>query len=29
LAVVEGDGVERYFVDRTTDGRLSVAVATR
>lgn len=29
LAVVEGDGVKRYFVDRTTDGRLRVATATR
>ncbi len=29
LAVVEGDGVKRYFVDRTTDGRLRVAEATR
>jgi hypothetical protein len=29
LAMVEGDGVKRYFIDRTTDGRLRVAPATR
>jgi hypothetical protein len=29
LAVVEGDRVKRYFIDRTTDGRLRVAPATR
>jgi hypothetical protein len=29
LAVIEGDGVKRFFVDRTTDGRLRVAAATR
>jgi hypothetical protein len=29
LAVIEGDGVKRYFIDRTTDGRLRVAPATR
>ena len=29
LAVVEGDRVRRYFIDRTTDGRLQVAPATR
>ncbi len=28
-AVVEGDGVKRYFVDRTNDGRLRMALATR
>ena len=27
LAVVEGDRVKRYFIDRTTDGRVRVAVA--
>ena len=29
LAVVEGDVVKRYFIDRTTDGRLRVVPATR
>ena len=29
LAVVEGDRVRRYCIDRTTDGRLQVAPATR
>jgi hypothetical protein len=29
LAVVEADRVARYFIDRTTDGRLRVALATR
>jgi hypothetical protein len=29
LAVVQGDRVKRYFVDRTTDGGLRVAPATR
>lgn len=29
LAAVEGDRVKRYFIDRTTDGRLRVAPATR
>lgn len=29
LAVVEGDRVKRYFIDRTADGRLQVAAATR
>jgi hypothetical protein len=29
IAVVEGDRVKRYFIDRTTDGRLQVAAATR
>jgi hypothetical protein len=29
LAVVEGERVKRYFIDRTTDGRLQVAAATR
>jgi hypothetical protein len=29
LAVVEGDRVKRYFIDRTTDGQLRVAGATR
>jgi hypothetical protein len=29
IAVIEGDMVERYFVDRTTDGRLRVVPATR
>jgi hypothetical protein len=29
IAVVEGNGVKRYFVDRTADGRLLVAPATR
>jgi hypothetical protein len=29
LAVVESDRVTRYFIDRTTDGRLRVAPATR
>jgi hypothetical protein len=29
LAVVEGDRVKRYFIDRTTGGRLRVAPATR
>jgi hypothetical protein len=29
LAVIEGDRVQRYFIDRTTDGRLQVAAATR
>ncbi len=28
LAVVEGDGVKRFFIDRTTDGRLRVVPAT-
>jgi hypothetical protein len=27
IAVVEGNGVKRYFVDRTTDGRLRIAAA--
>jgi hypothetical protein len=29
IAVIEGDQTTRYFVDRTTDGRLRVAQATR
>ncbi len=29
IAVVEGDGVKRYFLDRTSDGRLRIALATR
>jgi hypothetical protein len=29
IALVEGDRVQRYFIDRTTDGRLRVAAATR
>jgi hypothetical protein len=29
LAIIEGDRVKRYFIDRTTDGRLQVAPATR
>ena len=29
IAVVEGRRVKRYFIDRTTDGRLRVASATR
>jgi hypothetical protein len=29
FAVVEGDRVKRHFIDRTTDGRLQVAAATR
>jgi hypothetical protein len=29
IAVIEGDVVKRYFVDRTTDGRLRVAPAVR
>jgi hypothetical protein len=29
IAVIDGDKVSRYFVDRTTDGRLRVAEATR
>lgn len=29
IAVIEGDRVSRYFVDRTTDGRLRMAEATR
>ena len=29
IAVIEGDRVKRYFVDRTTDGRLRVAPAVR
>ena len=29
LAVVEGDRVKRYFIDRTVDGQLQVAPATR
>jgi hypothetical protein len=29
LAVVESNRVQRYFVDRTTDGRLQVVAATR
>jgi hypothetical protein len=29
IAVIEGDLVKRYFVDRTTDGRLRVAPAVR
>ena len=27
IAVIEGDVLKRYFVDRTTDGRLRVTVA--
>jgi hypothetical protein len=29
IAVIDGDKVSRYFVDRTTDGRLRIAEATR
>jgi hypothetical protein len=29
IAVIEGDEINRYFVDRTTDGRLRIAKATR
>ena len=29
IAVIEGDQVTRYFIDRTTDGRLRIALATR
>ena len=29
IAIIEGDQTTRYFVDRTTDGRLRVAEATR
>jgi hypothetical protein len=29
IAVIEGDEISRYFVDRTTDGRLRIAEATR
>ena len=29
IAVVDGDRVKRYFIDRTPDGRLQVAAATR
>jgi hypothetical protein len=29
IAVIDGDEVRRYFVDRTTDGRLRVALAIR
>jgi hypothetical protein len=29
IAVIEGDQIKRYFVDRTTDGRLRVADAVR
>jgi len=29
IAVVEGDGVKRYFVDRTTGRGLRVAAAIR
>lgn len=29
IAVIDGDKVSRYFVDRTTDGRLRTAEATR
>jgi hypothetical protein len=29
IAVIEGDQTRRYFVDRTTDGRLRIVEATR
>jgi hypothetical protein len=29
IAVIDGDRISRYFVDRTTDGRLRIAEATR
>jgi hypothetical protein len=29
IAIIEDDQTTRYFVDRTTDGRLRIAVATR
>jgi hypothetical protein len=29
IAVIDGDEISRYFVDRTTDGRLRIAEATR
>jgi hypothetical protein len=29
IALIDGDQVTRYFVDRTTDGRLRIAEATR
>ena len=29
IAVIDGDNVSRYFIDRTTDGRLKIAEAIR